>query len=168
MVAPAPQKKSKLGLILGCVGGCLVVLLGICGAGGYVAYLEEGQDRGDPGDEVMSIPIASGQGFELNVTWSGHGYADHIFWVVTPTALPQGTRITGEFACGSYGSRAIDREVHPAAMSRPEWLSLGSEHSEYMREGETVHCRGRVDGPIPPGTRLVVTTFQRPSDYFAN
>jgi hypothetical protein len=165
----APPRKKRKGLLYGCGGGCLVLLIAVCGGGGYLYYLEEMQDRDEPGEEVASIPIWGGQGLAFTVSWEGTGYADHIFWLVTPEPLPAGTRVTGEFGCGgTQAPTPIDREVQPDSMARPEWLSLGSDHNEYMRSGQSVECTIRIAGDLPPDSRLVVTTFQRPSDYFAD
>ena len=77
IVGPAPKKKSKKGLVIGCCSGCLVVLIGLCGFGGYLGYLEEGVDLSEPGDEVTSIQVTEGQTLQTPPVRLIQGYDDN-------------------------------------------------------------------------------------------
>lgn len=166
----AQPKKSKKGCILAGCGGCLVVMLGICGFGGYLAYLEEGVSYSHPGEEITSVPLVPGQPADLVFTWDGTGYATHRVYVDLGPGAQVGTMVTGEFGCMDYGSmssRPVDAEYYLPFGDEPEgWVRV---YDGYDRSSPSaVPCHGTLNISQPVvGARLVLTRRQRPSDWLS-
>ena len=146
------------------------MLLAICGFGGYLAYLEEGVSYSDPGDEVLSVPFVPGQPVEFSYEWDGTGYATHRVYVDVGAAAAAGLRVTGDFGCMEYGSldpRMINEEYYGSyGGENPGWIRIfdGYTHTR----SSPIACRGTLlVSPPMPGTRLVVTRRQRPSDWLS-
>jgi hypothetical protein len=177
-VPPAPPpKKSRKGIIIGCCGGCLVFMLVCCGLGGYVFYLEEGVSYNDPGDEIASVPLTSGN-VAMEAAWNGTGYADLRVFVDLGEGAQSGARVTGTFGCtrdwagvtGEMEVEPVDETYFPPYDGHPPegWVAIPPRYN-YRRASPTpVRCAGQLT--LPPGTsnaRLVMTARQRPSDYMS-
>lgn len=167
--APAP-KKSRKGLILGCCGGCLVLFLGCAGSGGYLAWLEEGQDRYKPGEELASQPLSPA--VTISAPATGSGYRRYVMWLAFDADLPAGrefqtvevrnarrrigtyaTEPIGGAACRSYG---LPTYLTPVSETVSEYRRYAVQNydktgthlrawvrlgDEYTRSGSTITCR---------------------------
>jgi len=170
----APPKKSKKGLIIGCCGGCALVLVALCGFGGYLGYLEEGVSYSDPGEEVTSIPVTPGVPFQLSYTFDGTGYATHRLYL---EVTYQGElAIEGEAGCEQYGQMRMEpigqygyidetRYQMNADGSQTKWMRLSDQYDS--SSSMPVSCQGtiRPTGGQILSARAVITRRQRPSDW---
>jgi hypothetical protein len=178
--APPPKKSKAKGCILAGCGGCLLVLLVMCGIGGYGLYLEEGYSYSDIGEEVQSIPIMAGVPFTMTHTWDGMGYAHHDFWLEVTGAADMGRfEITGQMGCDKYGEPymrevvaglddyRVQRRVDNPDGTFTAWIAV---FDEYDRSSSLpITCSGMLNpsaGTMSTG-RLVLTRKQRPSDMFS-
>lgn len=166
------KKKSKKGLVLAGCGGCLAVVLLMCVCGGWILYLEEGVDYDDPGEELTSVPITSGQPIALTATWNGTGYADVRAYVDLGAGAPIGAQVSGVFGCEEYGDlrmQDVRETYYGEGSSRPEgWVHIPPRYMYRRASPRPFQCAGRIE--LPPGVsgaRLVLTTRQRPSDWLS-
>lgn len=188
----APAKKSRWGLWLGtCCGGCLLLFLGCVGGGAYLGYLEEGQDRYEPGEEVVAQPYTPDTQFNIFHSWTGTGRRTFALWLEVTAPAPSDPSMVpsleGRAGCDSYGTpyeRTLYRKrIQPSfdvkrytrtATTISAWVELDREYG--ARSGGTITCTGNVRvgvdalGRFVPlsnvTTRLVMTAQpQRPSDW---
>lgn len=168
--APPPKKSSMKKVVLAGCGGCLVVLLSLCCIGGYIGYLEEGVSYSAPGDELMRIPIVSGQPISLSYTWDGTGYAFTRYYVDVGASATYSTMVTGSFGCEDYGT------LTPTPISATYYGDPDDDHPGYIMVDDDYHrgsptpvaCQGVLDiSPPVTSAFLVVTARQRPSDWLA-
>ncbi len=177
--APA-KKKSSVGKI---IGGCLgAVVLSCCcftGIGGYVGYLE---NRGlyTLGDEVSTVPFQLGVPQQVTAVGPGSGYAFAQIWAEIDAQQVMGGDMimTGQVSCRSGFADDVDIMVWEQNARVTDFTRSGDHvtakvmvHDEYMRSGEapqpcTVNLQLR--GATLTSGNLVVRTYQRPSDRFAN
>jgi hypothetical protein len=171
-----PQKKSRLGIYLGC--GCLGLFLFVLSVGGFLLYFEEGKDIHVPDTEVASVPVTPGSPFTIDFVWDGTSWAFNNVWLV----IEEGQRAGGELELAI--SVTCDRSNHEErtsikvpsyAVKRFEeydttfsaWIYL---IDEYERGSpRKVTCKGTVTPTKGTWTKahIAVTQRQRPSDFFA-
>lgn len=180
---PAPKKRSVAKIIAGCLG---VLVLSCCcfsGIGGYIAYLEN-RDLYTPGDEISRAPLQPGAPQQVAVEFPGSGYGFAQIWMELE-AQQTGPELTlhGSVSCareaggGGYPD-TVDIMVWGQNARVTDFTRSGDHvtakvmvHDEYMREGERPKsCTVDVQpqGGVITGGSLVVRTYQRPSDRFAN
>ncbi len=176
--APAPKKKSRLPLFLGC--GCLSMFLFVASIGGFILYQEELRGLHIPDTEVTSVVVEPDKPFKVQFTWTGTGYAFNNIWLVVDDGSTSAGSfaVEGKLACGR-SSRAQDIKatlpgyaahdvVQKGGDAFSGWVYLGD---EYQRSSpRPIECGGvikPVTGTWTKG-RIVVTQRQRPSDWFAN
>lgn len=176
---PSPEAVAKrqkmIRIVLGSVGGCFAVMVGICGFLGYLAYLEER----DPDDTAGQAAIAEANvvvGTTTLVEIPGTGsYASARYgvWLVADDDLPPSMyTVDGRLGCAEvrpYGSNeTYMRDIYSYRgpdSGEPSWLFLDS---EYMYGGYPVRCEILIN-TLPAGVqnpRIVVTRLERPSDWF--
>ena len=176
----ATPKKSPVGKI---VAGCLLVLLLSCcccsGLGGYIAYLDN-RSLYTLGDEVSRVPFAPNTPTQLPAQYTGSGYAFVQIWAEIDVQQVAGDLIMGgTVSCGSGSyDDAVDIMVWPQNTRVTDYERSGEHvtakvmvHDEYMRDGERAqNCTATltVTGGTVTRGELVVRTYQRPSDRFAN
>jgi hypothetical protein len=175
--AAPPKKKSRVWgcLAMGC-GALLLAMLGLCGIGGYLAYLEEGVEFGEPGEEIVSAPFMPGGPAAISYTWDGTGYAHHHLWL----------EITGRTAGGRFRIQGTSTCEYPRDLSagldepwsarrveqRPDgtftaWFNANDAYDHSSPSPRS--CSGQftaAEGEITSG-RIVITRIQRPSDWLA-
>ncbi len=179
---PPPPRASggKGGKIfkVGCAALTLM-MVALCGFGGYLAWLEEGRSWNEPGDEVAATAVKPGKPFKFEFVWDGTNYAFNELWLVV-----DGKEVDGKFlAAGKIGcARSGDPEERDFAKSLTDyeaarlerdgerfsvWLKIGDEYDRASPQPFT--CRGVVEakeGKIKKA-RIIVTRRQRPSDFLA-
>jgi hypothetical protein len=176
---PAPGKKSRLGLYLGC--GCLSVIGLVVLTGGWIFYQESFRGIHVPTDEVASTPVDPGKPFTVQFRWDGTGYAFNNVWLVVDEGQMSVNdfKIGGTFGCGSSASsspRKIDTGMSGYSVHRwhthegdtfSAWIYLGDEYTH--ASSRTTQCGGVIQPVTGNWTkaRVVVTQRQRPSDFFA-
>ncbi len=185
MMQPGTQStpnKSNVGKI---VAGCAVLsLLSCCcfsGLGGYVAYLDN-RSTYTPGDEVSRGPLAMDAPQNVTVSFDGSGFAFAQIWAeIEGEQAGTDVMMTGDVTCAQTGMalpESVDVMVWDQNMRVANYQHAGSHvvasvmvHDEYMRSGApprscvvTLH----VTGATITRSELVLRTYQRPSDRFAN
>lgn len=158
------------GLFIGGCVGCLGLTMIVCVCSGWIGYLEEGVSYDDPGDELTSVPIVSGQPISIDATWNGTGYAD-IRLYTDLGAAPVGSNVSGTFGCQEYGSMRTEQvnEFYYSSSAVPEgWVRIPPLYMYRRASPSPFHCEGVLQlPPESPTGRLVVTTRQRPSDWLS-
>lgn len=171
---------SLFKIIMGCGCGCLLFIILLLGVGGYLVYLEEGQDYMDPGEEVERFEITPGQPFEISFTWDGTNYASNRIYLDM-----EGKKANGKFlGQGKIGcSRGGDPYMVDVNLELSEYMMINYKdkgpdefsawlytHEEYATASSTpFKCVGTITATTGEITKanLVITRKQRPSDYFA-
>ncbi len=174
----AESSRWKMFAAMGC-GFVALMCFGCSMCAGWIGYKEEGVEFGEPGEEVMSVPVKAGEPFTLRFDWDGIGYAHHDIWLDMDVVSKGEVGFKGEFAC-SRGSRPKGEPIkvgrYPFTEARRVqtgqdkfslWLRV---ESEYSRSSSAPYeCWGNIDAD--PGeiarARVVVTRIQRPSDMIA-
>jgi hypothetical protein len=175
--APAPAKKNRAGLFVGC--GCLSLVGLVVLVGGWLFYQEEIRGFDIPTSEVESVSVEPGKPFILRFKWEGTGYAfNNVFLAVEDGKKRGGDfKVKGTLHCSRSGSpRTFEAALSGRKVHRLEskggdafsaWLFIGDEYSR--SSSATIECTGTVQPVSGQWTkaRAVVTQRQRPSDFFA-
>ncbi len=171
-----PQKKSRLGLFIGC--GCLGLFLFVLSVGGFLLYFEEGKGIHVPDSEVSSVPVLPGEPFTIDFVWDGTSWAFNNVWLVIEDGEKSGGafEIESRVTCDRTNREAEEKIKVPSAevmrledrgSSFSAWIYLTD---EYERSSpRKVTCTGTVTPTKGTWTKahIAVTQRQRPSDFFA-
>lgn len=172
--------------VLGCGAAALVAGLLVCGCAGWIFWLEEGRDLGEPAEEVARAPLREGSPAGVAFTWDGVGYAFNDVWLELEGEESEAGDFTleGVGGCAEWRgaeprqdairrSRADDswyfKRVESAGEGRfKAWVKVGDVYTRASTEPiRCVFTLEATEGKVRKAA-LVVTRLQRPSDFIAN
>lgn len=172
--------------VLGCGAAALVVGLLVCGCGGWLLWLEEGRELGEPAEEVARAPLQEGRPSGISFIWDGVGYAFNDVWVVVEGEESEAGRfvLEGVGGCAEWRGAAPREEAIRRSRDEDSWYfkrveSAGEGRFKAWVKVGDVYTRASVE-PIRcvytleasegrvRSASVVVTRLQRPSDFIAN